>query len=114
MQGQNRLFNPCRGNNDSHHGSCLLHGSVSTIDTQTMMVVVMIDDDDAAAAADNNNRDNCGARWLIGRYVAFRPKGRWFESHSSRHVGTLGKSFTRSCLWRFGVKFRHSVESASD
>ena len=26
------------------------------------------------------------------------PEGRRFESHSSRHVGTLGKSFTCSCL----------------
>ena len=24
----------------------------------------------------------------------------WFKSRSSRHVGTLRKSFTRSCLWR--------------
>src|SRR6218665_3343388 len=23
----------------------------------------------------------------------------WFESHSSHHVGTLGKSFTHSCLY---------------
>src|SRR6218665_190264 len=27
-----------------------------------------------------------------------RPDDRRFESHSNRHVGTLGKSFTRSCL----------------
>jgi len=33
-----------------------------------------------------------------------RPKGRGFESRSSRHEETLGKSFTCSCLWRFGVK----------
>ena len=32
---------------------------------------------------------------------------------SSRHVGTLGKSFTRSCLWRFGVKLRHSIRAVS-
>src|SRR6218665_54254 len=42
--------------------------------------------------------------WFIGRYDAFRPKGCGFESLSSRYVGNLGKSFTRSCLWRFGVK----------
>ena len=30
---------------------------------------------------------------------AFRVEGRCFESHSSRHVGTLGKFFTRSCLY---------------
>ena len=34
----------------------------------------------------------------IGRVDAFRPDGRWFESRSSRHVGTLSKSFTYSCL----------------
>ena len=30
-------------------------------------------------------------------------EGRTFESHSSRQVETLSKSFTHSCLWRFGV-----------
>jgi len=30
------------------------------------------------------------------------------------HVSvTLGKSFTRSCLWRFRVKLRHSIRSVS-
>src|SRR6218665_144811 len=32
----------------------------------------------------------------------FGAKGRWFES-TSRHVGTLGKSFTRSCLYACDV-----------
>ena len=41
------------------------------------------------------------------------PKGRGFESRSGRHVGTLGKSFTRSYLWRFGVKLRHSIRDVS-
>ena len=50
---------------------------------------------------------------LIGRVDAFRPKGRGFESRSSRHVGTLGKSFARSCLWRLGVKLRHSIRAVS-
>ena len=54
-----------------------------------------------------------GALWLIGRFYAFRPKGHGFESRSSRHVGTLGKSFTRSFLWRFGVKLRHSIRAVS-
>ena len=31
-------------------------------------------------------------------FGALRPKGRRFESYSSCHVGTLGKSFTLSCL----------------
>jgi len=30
---------------------------------------------------------------------AFGAEGRWFDSTSSRHVGTLGKSFTRNCLY---------------
>ena len=40
----------------------------------------------------------CGAWWHIGRADAFPPEGRGFESRSSRHIGTLGKSFTYSCL----------------
>jgi len=48
----------------------------------------------------------CGVWWLIGRFDAFRPKGNGFESHCSCHVGTLGKLFTRSCLWHFGVKLQ--------
>jgi len=50
---------------------------------------------------------------------ALRPEGTCskFESHSSRHVGTLGKSFTRSCLQRFGVlipaQMNAVVENAS-
>jgi len=30
---------------------------------------------------------------------ALRPKGRRFKFHFRRHVRTLGKSFTRSCLY---------------
>jgi len=41
-------------------------------------------------------------RWQVW----FRPKGRGLESCSIHHVGILGKSFTCSCLWRFGVKLR--------
>ena len=47
--------------------------------------------------------DTRGEWRLIGRFGAFRLKGRRFESRSDRHVGTLGKSFTPSCPWRFGV-----------
>ena len=54
-----------------------------------------------------------GAWWLIGRVNSCRLEGRGFESRSSRHVGNLGKSFTRSCLWRFGVKLRHSIFAVS-
>ena len=36
-----------------------------------------------------------------------------FEFRSSLHVGTLGKSFTWSCLWRFGVNLRHSIRAVS-
>ena len=45
----------------------------------------------------------CWAWWLSGRFGALCPEGRRFESHCSRHIGTLGKSFTRSCLLRFGL-----------
>ena len=38
------------------------------------------------------------AWWLSGKFGAFYPEVRRFESHSSRHVATLGKSFTNSCL----------------
>ena len=39
----------------------------------------------------------CGGHWWhIGRVDAFRLEGRGSESRSSRHVGTLGKSFTVS------------------
>src|SRR6218665_147597 len=54
-----------------------------------------------------------GAWWRFGRVDAFRPNGHGFDFHSSCHVGTLGKSFTHSCLWRFGVKFRHSIRAVS-
>ena len=46
-------------------------------------------------------KTTCRAWWLSGKFGSVRPEGRRFESHSSRqsrHVGTLGKSFTRSCL----------------
>src|SRR6218665_2818690 len=56
----------------------------------------------------------CGALWRIGRGEAVRPEGRGIESRSSRYVGTFGKSFTHSCLWRFGVKLRHiSIHAVS-
>src|SRR6218665_3581089 len=41
-------------------------------------------------------------RSVVGRVVvigAFGAEGRWFNSTSSRHVGTLDKSFTRNCLY---------------
>ena len=47
----------------------------------------------------------------IGRVDAFRPLGYGFDSRSIRHVGTLGKSFTHSCLWRSGVKLRYSIRA---
>ena len=47
------------------------------------------------------------------KIFTFQPECRGFESSSSRPVGTLGKSLTRSCLWRFGVKLRHSNRAVS-
>ena len=40
-----------------------------------------------------------GAWWISGRFGALHPQGHRFESYSSHHVGTLGKSFTQSCLY---------------
>ena len=54
-----------------------------------------------------------GHVWHIGRVNTFRPKGHWFDSRSTRHVWTLCKSFTHSCLWRFDVKFKRSIRAVS-
>jgi len=51
--------------------------------------------------------------WLIDKVDGYRPKGRGSDSRFSSYVGTLDKSFTRSCLRRFGVKFRHSIRAES-
>ena len=51
--------------------------------------------------------------WRIGWGDSFQPEGRGFNSRSSRHIGTLGKSLTQSCLWRFGMKLRHSIRAVS-
>src|SRR6218665_1785747 len=50
------------------------------------------------------------AHWLSRRVSS---EGSWFDFHYSHHVGTLGKSFARSCLWRIGVKLRHSIRAVS-
>ena len=51
-----------------------------------------------------------GAWWLINRFDAFHPKGRGFESHSSRHIGgDLGQVL----LSHFSVKPRHSIYALS-
>ena len=41
--------------------------------------------------------------WFSGMFGALCLEGLRFESHSGHHIGTLGKSFIHSCLWRFGV-----------
>ena len=46
---------------------------------------------------------SCGAWWLSGKFGALHQECSRFESHSRRQVGILDKSFTRSCLWCFGV-----------
>jgi len=38
-------------------------------------------------------------RGVVGLVVVFGAEGCWFDSTSSRHVGTLGKSFARNCLY---------------
>ena len=61
------------------------------------------------------NLNYCGAWWPIGRVNAFCQKGHEFDSRSSRHVGTLGKSFTHSGLWCFGVtQYQCCAGSASE
>ena len=47
--------------------------------------------------------DHLGHGGSVVGFGALRLEGRTFDSHSSHHVGTLGKSFTYSCLWHFGV-----------
>src|SRR6218665_1370626 len=39
-----------------------------------------------------------GVWWLSGKFGELHPVGRRFESHTSSHIGTLGKPFTHSCL----------------
>src|SRR6218665_1746343 len=50
---------------------------------------------------------------VVAHWLSFHLEGRGFDSRSSRQVGTLGKSLTHSCLWRFGVKLRHSIRAVS-
>ena len=55
-----------------------------------------------------------GTWWRIGR-VGFQPEGRGFDPCSNRHIGTLGKSFTCSCLCASAwVRLRAVVGSASE
>src|SRR6218665_963232 len=51
--------------------------------------------------------------WGMGGTLAFRPKDHGLDSCSRRRVGTLGKSLTYSCPWRFFVKFRYSIHAVS-
>src|SRR6218665_680419 len=60
-----------------------------------------------------SNDNQMGRVWCTGRVDAFPLKGHGFDSRSSCQVGTLGKSFTRSCLWCFRVKLRHSIRAVS-
>src|SRR6218665_479873 len=54
-----------------------------------------------------------GAWWLIGRFDTFHLKVHGFESCPSRHVGTLGKSFTCCCLRCLDGKLQHSIHAES-
>ena len=58
-----------------------------------------------------SSSSGCGTWWRIGWVDSFELEGRGFDSCSSHHVGTLGKSLTHSCLWRFGVKLWHSIRA---
>jgi len=59
-----------------------------------------------------NYKGVVGWKVVVG---AFGAEGRWFDSTSSRHVGTLGKSFTRNCLydvmWRSVAALRLKFDS---
>ena len=57
----------------------------------------------------NNNDKHYNLLLLWGVDGALGPKGHEVDSRYNRCVGALGKSFTHSCLWRFGVKFRQSI-----
>ena len=39
-----------------------------------------------------------GVWWLSVTFGALRPESHGFKFHSSSYAGTLGKSFTHSCL----------------
>ena len=45
-----------------------------------------------------SNMIHSGTWWRLGWDDDFQPEGRGIDSRSSRHVGTLGKFFTCSCL----------------
>ena len=42
---------------------------------------------------------SCGHGGSVVVFGASGAEGLWFKSHSSRHTGTVGKAFTRSCLY---------------
>ena len=50
-------------------------------------------------------------------FSTFGAEGRWFDSTSNHHVETLGKSFTRNCLynvmWRPVAAFRQKFDSCN-
>ena len=58
------------------------------------------------------SRTTVGTVGRDGALVKSQPEGRGFDSRSSRHVGTSGKSFTDSCLpMRLGVKLRYCIRA---
>ena len=69
---------------------------------------VMMTMDDGATSVEYVGRGG-----PIRRFVTFRPKGHGFESRSSRHIWTFGKSFTCRWLWCFDVKLQHSIRAVS-
>jgi len=59
---------------------------------------------------------NCSACALcnvVGRGGSMVDLSPFVQRVVGHHVGILGKSFTRSCLWRFGVKPQHSICAVS-
>src|SRR6218665_2293001 len=67
----------------------------------------------SALQASHTVASSGGTLWLSGKVGALRPGGRRFESHSSYRLRTLGKSFTHSFLWCFGVLTPTQYQSCS-
>ena len=80
-----------------------LHNTVITIIKIPVKIIVILMALLMMSLSGSNDKDvmycYCGAWWwLSGKFGALRPEGCRFESNSSHHVGTLGKSFTHGCL----------------
>src|SRR6218665_1360060 len=60
-----------------------------------------------------NSRNTKKQFWGVVAHWQIRRLSSGFEFRSCRQVETLGKSFTRSCLWGLDVKLRHRIRAVS-